>query len=132
MSLSDPIADMLTRIRNAQMAQHEVVEIPHSRLKGELALVLRREGFIKDFAVEGGGTQKTLRLFLRYGADNDPLIRGLERASKPGQRRYVRADDIPRVMGGLGVAVVSTSAGIMTDKEARKRHLGGEYVCSVW
>ena len=131
MSLSDPIADMLTRIRNAQMAQHDVVDVPHSKLKGEIARVLKREGFIKDFSVEGG-KPKTLRIFLKYTGDHEPLIQGLKRVSKPGQRHFVKADEIPRVVGGLGINVISTSAGVMTGKEAGKRRLGGEVVCAIW
>ena len=131
MSMSDPIADMLTRLRNAQMAHKEIVEIPHSGVKGEIAGVLRREGYVKDVAVEGG-TIKTLRVFLKYTVDEEPVIRGLKRDSRPGRRTYVGADAIPRILGGLGIAILSTSAGVMTDREARRRHVGGELLCRVW
>jgi small subunit ribosomal protein S8 len=117
MSMSDPVADMLTRIRNAHMAALEKVDIPHSKLKGEIARVLKREGYILDFAIEGG--KRTLRVFIK-------------RVSRPGRRVFVSADDLPRVLSGLGTAILSTSSGLMTDKEARKQHVGGEVVCSVW
>jgi len=131
MSLSDPIADMMTRIRNAYMAGQEVAEIPHSRLKGEIARVLRKEGYLKDFSVEGG-TKKTLRVFLKYTGEHEPMIKGLQRDSRPGRRRYVGADSVPRVLGGIGVAILSTSVGVLTDWEARKRKVGGEVLCTVW
>lgn len=131
MSMSDPVADMLTRLRNGHMAGREVVEMPHSRLKAEILGVLRREGFIKDFVVEGE-TKKTLRIFLKYTEEREPVIRGLRRNSKPGRRLYVVADGIPRILGGLGIAILSTSAGVMTDAEARRRKVGGEFLCSVW
>lgn len=131
MSLSDPIADMLTRIRNAHMAGLDVAEMPHTGLKGEIMRVLKREGFITDYAVEGG-VKKVLRVYLKYTADHEPVIRGLKRESKPGLRTYVAAGKLPRVFGGMGVAILSTSCGVMTAKEARKRHVGGEFLCSVW
>lgn len=131
MSWSDPVADMLTRVRNALMAEHEVVEMPHSRLKGEITRVLKREGYIADYAVEGGG-RKTLRVYLRYTADRQPVIRGLRRESKGGLRRYVTAGNLPRVLGGMGTAILSTSAGVMTDRDAREKNIGGEFLCSVW
>jgi small subunit ribosomal protein S8 len=131
MSWSDPIADMLVRIRNAHMAELEVVEMPHSKIKSEIARVLKKEGYITDYAVEGG-VKKTLRVYLKYTQDHEPAILGLKRVSKAGRRKYVPADDIPRVLNGLGVAVMSTSAGIMTGKEARSKNIGGEVVCSVW
>jgi len=132
MSLSDPIADMLTRIRNAHMAGHEVVEVPHSKLKGEITRVLKREGYINDYVVEGG-VKKTLRLYLKYtGDESEPAIRGLKRESKLGLRSYVGADDVPQILGGLGIAILSTSSGIMTDREAREKHVGGEVLCSIW
>jgi small subunit ribosomal protein S8 len=131
MSQTDTISDMLVRIRNAQMAQKDVVDVPHSRMKEAIANILRREGFIKDLSVEGG-VKKTLRLFLRYTEEREPLIRGIRRVSRPGRRQYAGAADIPRVLGGMGVAIVSTAAGVMSDAEARKRRLGGEMVCSVW
>ncbi len=131
MSWSDPIADMLTRIRNAQNANHPTVAMPHSRLKGEIAQVLKREGFISDLSVEGG-TKKVLNLNLKYTEDHEPVIRGLERESRPGLRRYVAAAKVPRVLGGQGIAVLSTSSGIMTDREARSKNVGGEVLCVVW
>lgn len=130
MSMSDPIADMLTRIRNAHMAALEKVDIPHSKLKGEIARVLKREGYIADYAIEGG--TRTLRVFLKYTNDQEPVIRGIKRESKQGRRVYVGADNLPRVLSGLGIAILSTSTGLMTDKEARKQHIGGEVLCSVW
>jgi small subunit ribosomal protein S8 len=122
---------MLTRIRNAYGAGHEVVDMPHSRLKGEIARILKKEGFITDYVVEGGG-RKNLRLYLKYAAEHEPVIRGVKRESRPGLRRYVNAADVPRVLGGLGVAILSTSSGVMTDKDAREKHVGGEHLCSVW
>lgn len=130
MSYSDPIADMLTRIRNAHMAGLEVVDIPHSVLKGEIARVLKREGFVSDYVVEG--SPKVLRLYLKYTNDREPVIQGMKRESKPGLRRYAKATEVPKVLGGLGVGVLSTSSGIMTDKEARKKNVGGELLCSIW
>ena len=130
MSMSDPIADMLTRIRNAHMAMLEKVDIPTSKLKTEIARVLKREGYIKDFAVESG--TRTLRVFLKYSTDLKPVIQGIKRISKPGQRIYIGAGDVPRVLSGLGMAIISTSSGLMTDKEAKKQNIGGEIICSVW
>ncbi len=132
MSLSDPIADMLTRVRNAHMAQHEVVEIPYSRMKSEIARILKKEGYIEDYTTEGHGGKRVLRLFLKYTMDMEPAIRGLSRESSPGLRRYVGAKDSPRVLGGMGVAILSTSSGMMTDREARSKKVGGEVVCKVW
>jgi len=131
MSLTDPIADMLTRIRNAHRADHEVVELPHSRVKEEIARVLKREGYVRDFVVEGGA-RKTLRVYLKYNEDREPAIRGMRRESKSGRRTYAGRDALPRVLGGLGVAVLSTSSGIMTAKEARTKGVGGEVLCSIW
>ena len=131
MSWSDPIADMLTRIRNAQRIGAEMVEMPHSRLKVEIVRVLRREAFVGDYAVDGSA-KKALRVFLRYGKEREPAIRGLRRESKAGRRVYARWDRVPRVLNGMGIAVLSTSAGVMSDTEARKRHLGGEVLCTVW
>ena len=131
MSRSDQISDMLTRIRNAYSAGHDIVEMPCSRLKGEIARVLKREGFITDHVVEGGG-KKTLRVYLKYTDDREAAIRGLRRESRPGLREYVSADKVQGVLGGLGVGILSTSSGVMSDREARKRRLGGEYLCSVW
>ncbi len=131
MSLSDPIADMLTRVRNAHSAGLDTAEMPHSNLKNEISRVLKKEGFITDYIVEGGH-KKILRIYLKYVADHEPAIRGLKRESRPGLRKYVAADKVPKVLGGLGMAVLSTSSGVMTDKEARKQSVGGEVLCSVW
>ncbi|MFC1452515.1 30S ribosomal protein S8 [Verrucomicrobiota bacterium] len=131
MSWSDPISDMLTRIRNAHMAGMDIVEMPFSKLKGEITRVLKREGYVSDFVVEGGN-RKTLRIYLRYTGEREPAIQGIKRDSRPGRRRYVGVDDIPRILGGLGVAVISTPLGVITDTEAREKHVGGEVVCSVW
>lgn len=131
MSMSDPIADMLTRIRNAHMANLEVAEVPYSKIKSEITRVLKKEGYITDYVVEGG-TKKVLRIYLKYASENEAAIRGLKRVSKPGLRKYVKSDRIPKVLGGLGINVVSTSQGIMTDKEARKSKVGGEVLCSIW
>jgi small subunit ribosomal protein S8 len=131
MSLSDPIADMLTRVRNALGAGLETVEMPHSRLKTEVARILKREGFVTDYVVEGDA-KKTMRVYLKYTADQKPVMRGLRRESKPGLRRYVTAADIPRVLGGMGICVLSTSSGVMTGKDAYKQKIGGELLCSIW
>ena len=131
MSFSDPIADMLTRIRNAQMAEHEVVDVPHSAVKAEIAHVLKKEGFIVDYVVESTG-RKVIRIYLKYVNDTEPVIKGLERESRPGLRHYVSVDKLPKVLGGLGVAIISTSKGIMTCKEAKEQNVGGEFLCSIW
>jgi small subunit ribosomal protein S8 len=134
MTMTDPIADMLTRIRNANSAQFETVKMPGSKLKEALAAILEREGFISSYTVEKNESRpgSTLEITLKYAQDRTRTIGGIKRVSKPGLRIYARADRIPRVLGGIGVAVVSTSHGLMTDREARKRHLGGEVLCYVW
>jgi small subunit ribosomal protein S8 len=134
MTMTDPIADMLTRIRNANSAQFETVKMPASKLKESLAAILEREGFIAGYKVEKDPNRpgSQLAITLKYSADRTRTIGGIKRVSKPGLRIYARADNIPRVLGGMGVAVVSTSHGLMTDREARKRHLGGEVLCHVW
>jgi len=134
MSVSDPIADMLTRIRNAVSSRHDAVLIPASKMKVAIAQVLKDEGFIRDYVVvpEEGRPQPNLKVELSYGGRKNPVLSGLQRVSKPGLRVYSAADRLPRVLGGLGVAVLSTSQGLMTDKEARKRHVGGEVLCFVW
>jgi small subunit ribosomal protein S8 len=134
MTMTDPIADMLTRIRNANSAQFETVKMPGSKLKEALAAILEREGFIAGYTVESdpGQPGSTLEITMKYSADRTRTIGGIQRVSKPGLRIYARADRMPRVLGGIGVAVVSTSQGLMTDREARKRHLGGEVLCYVW
>ncbi len=131
MSLIDPIADMLTRMRNAHMSGHDITEVPYSNMKGEIARILKKEGFIKDYAVEGGN-KKVLRIYLKYTESRDPAIRGVKRLSKPGLRRYAVVDKLPQVLNGMGIAIVSTSSGIMTAKEARKQRIGGEILCSIW
>ncbi len=130
--MTDPIADMLTRIRNASMVYHDSVDVPASNMKKELARILKEEGFIRDYRVIDDGKQGIVRLYLKYGANKQRVISGLKRISKPGRRVYARRDQVPRVLGGLGIAVLSTSKGLMTDKEARKQGVGGEVVCYVW
>ena len=131
--LTDPIADMLTRIRNACLARHERVRIPASRLKRTIADVLKAEGYVSDVMLEAEGTtQKTLTLTLKYGRDRIPAIEGIRRVSRPGRRIYVRAQDIPTIKSGLGIALLSTSRGIMSDRQARKVGVGGELLCEIW
>lgn len=132
MNMSDPIADLLTRIRNAAMAEHRTVEMPHSKMKAEIVRLLKAEGYIEDFSEEGEIPTKKIVVWLKYTPDQDPVIRGLRRVSKPGLRNYVNATEIPRVLGGLGVAILSTSHGIMTDRQARKKNVGGEVLCNIW
>lgn len=132
MSWSDPIADMLARIRNAHMAGLDTVEVPYSRIKSEIVRIMKREGFIADYVVEGGASKKLLRVYLKYTGEKEPAIRGMQRKSKPGLRSYVASGAIPRVLGGMGIAILSTSSGIMTGKEAKKRNVGGELLCVVW
>jgi len=132
MSFTDPIGDMLTRLRNASAARHEKVRVPASRLKVRIAEVLRDEGFIKDFVVHQDGPQGAITVLLKYSADREPAISDIKRVSKPGLRRYVSNDEIPRVLNGMGIAILSTSKGIMVDREARKQQVGGELICTVW
>ena len=134
MTMTDPIADMLTRIRNANSAQFETVKMPGSKVKEALATVLEREGFIAGFSVAKDPVRpgSTLEVTMKYAADRTRTISGLKRVSKPGLRMYTPSDHLPRVLGGLGVAVLSTSQGLMTDREARKRRVGGEVLCYVW
>lgn len=132
MILSDPISDMLTRIRNANLAQHDKVQIPHSKMKSELARVLKDEGYIKDYTTENVAGKPTLVVFLKYMTDSKPVIQGLRRVSRPSRRHYVGAPDVPRVLGGIGTAVLSTSSGILTDSQARKANVGGEVLCYIW
>ncbi len=129
---SDPIADLLTRIRNASRAEHEKVDIPSSKLKVRVAEVLKDEGFIKNFRVLDDTKQGTLRVYLKYGPGNEKVISGLVRVSTPGRRVYVTHDKIPSILGGMGVALVSTSRGVLTDRDARKEHVGGEVLAYVW
>jgi small subunit ribosomal protein S8 len=132
MSMTDPIADLLTRIRNAQRAGLEKIELPSSKLKVQLAEVLKNEGFISTVATRADGKQGILTLTLKYDEQKNPVISEIRRKSKPGLRLYVKHTDIPKVMNGLGIAVVSTSKGILVDREARKAHLGGELIATVW
>ena len=130
--VTDTIADMLTRIRNANSMGYEEVTVPASKLKVELARILKEEGFIKEYKVESVGVEKNILLTLKYGKKKEKVITGLKRISKPGLRVYVKSDEVPRVLNGLGIAIISTSKGIMTDKEARKQNLGGEVLAYVW
>ena len=132
MQITDPVADMLTRIRNANTAKHESVDVPASNLKKAIAQILLDEGYIKSFEVVEDGTQGIIRIQLKYLAGKEKVISGLRRVSKPGLRIYASAEDMPRVMNGLGVAIVSTSKGLMTDKQARKSNIGGEVLAFVW
>jgi len=132
MVMSDPIADMLTRIRNANTVRHETVEIPASKLKKEIAEILKKEGFIRDAEYVEDNKQGIIRVFLKYGPNNERVISGLKRISKPGLRVYTKNTEVPRVLGGLGIAIISTSKGVMTDKEARQTKAGGEVLCYVW
>ena len=133
MTHSDPIADMLTRIRNANTAKHDTVDVPSSKMKLAIAEILLKEGFIKSFEVIEEGNFKTIRVALKYGADkNQRIITDIKRISKPGLRVYAGAEDMPKVLGGLGIAIVSTNKGVMTDKEARALNVGGEVLCFVW
>jgi small subunit ribosomal protein S8 len=131
-TMTDPIADMLARIRNGGMAEHEKVDIPASRLRVRLAEILKEEGFIKNFRLIEDRKQGVLRVYLKYGSGQERVITGLRRVSKPGRRLYVTADRIPSVLGGMGVAILSTSRGVMTDRESRKLQVGGEVLCYVW
>ncbi|MBU3851505.1 MAG: 30S ribosomal protein S8 [Candidatus Paralactobacillus gallistercoris] len=132
MVLTDPIADYLTRIRNANMVRHESVEVPASKMKKAISEILKREGFIRDYECIEDDKQGTIRIFLKYGKNNERVISGLKRISKPGLRSYVKADEVPKVLNGLGIAIISTSAGVMTDKEARAKNVGGEVLAYVW
>lgn len=131
MIMTDPIADMLTRIRNGLQARHEVVEIPANKEKLAIAEILKKEGFITDFSVDGE-TKKTITITLKYGPNGEKVICGLKRISKPGLRVYAKVDSIPRVLNGLGIAIISTSDGLITDKEAKAKHVGGEVLAYVW
>lgn len=133
MTMSDPIADLLTRIRNANIAKHDTVDIPASKMKTAITDILLKEGYIAKYDIVDDGSFKTIRVTLKYGADkNEKIITGLKRISKPGLRIYVGKDELPRVLGGLGIAVLSTNQGVITDKEARKLHVGGEVLAFVW
>ncbi|KYG89960.1 MULTISPECIES: 30S ribosomal protein S8 [Bacillales] len=132
MTMTDPIADMLTRIRNANMVRHEKLEVPASNLKKEIAEILKREGFVRDVEYVEDNKQGIIRIFLKYGKDNERVITGLKRISKPGLRVYAKTNEVPKVLNGLGIALVSTSQGLLTDKEARAKQVGGEILAYVW
>jgi small subunit ribosomal protein S8 len=132
--MTDPIADLLARIRNASMARHELTRLPANKLKKNIALLLKAEGYVADVRQEEWGPKKhqTLTIVLKYGEDRTSAFQGIRRVSRPGRRVYVRHDQIPRVLSGLGISIISTSAGLMSDKEARRRKVGGELLCEVW
>ena len=132
MSMTDPIADMLTRLRNANSAYHDTVAMPHSKIKSNIAQILQQEGYIASWKVEDAQVGRNLVITLKFGPTRERSIAGLKRVSKPGLRVYARKDNLPRVLGGLGVAIISTSAGLMTDKQANKRGVGGEVLAYVW
>lgn len=132
MQITDPIADMLTRIRNANSAKHETVDVPASNMKKAIAEILNEEGYIKGYQVIEDGKQGVIRIALKYGPDKEKVISGLKRVSKPGLRIYAGAEELPRVLKGLGIAIVSTSKGIMTDKKARSQNIGGEVLAFIW
>lgn len=133
MIVSDPIADMLTRIRNANMAEKVSVEVPSSKIKIEIAKLLKSEGFVSDYSIIKIDENKSLLgINLKYTADREPVIQGLQRVSKPSCRKYVNGDEVPRVLGGIGIAILSTSKGVITDTEARKQNIGGEILCYIW
>ncbi|KRM04904.1 MAG: 30S ribosomal protein S8 [Liquorilactobacillus ghanensis] len=132
MAMTDPIADFLTRIRNANLAKHESVEAPASKIKHDVAEILKNEGFVRDVEYIDDDKQGVIRVFLKYGQNNTRVISGIKRISKPGLRSYVKADSVPKVLNGLGIAILSTSEGVMTDKEARAKKIGGEVIAYVW
>jgi small subunit ribosomal protein S8 len=132
MSLSDPIADMLTRVRNANSAMNEKVDVPASKMAEDIAKTLKSEGYVSDYKLIENRKQGVLRIFLKYEADRERVIKGIRRVSTPGRRVYSKAGEIPRTMGGLGISIVSTSKGLMTDKQAREANVGGEVICQVW
>jgi small subunit ribosomal protein S8 len=132
MRLTDPVADMLARIRNAANARHQKVDIPASKLKAEIARILKEEGFIANFKATEEEGHKVLRIYLKYGNNNEAVISNLERVSRPGCRVYVRRSDIPRVLGGLGINILTTPQGVMTGRQARKAGVGGELLCQIW
>lgn len=132
MVMTDPIADMLTRIRNANVVRHEVLELPSSKIKAEIADILKREGYVRDYEVIEDNKQGVLKVFLKYGPNEERVITGIKRISKPGLRVFAKADEVPRVLNGLGTAIVSTSKGVLSDKEARSQQVGGEVLAYVW
>lgn len=132
MYVTDPIADMLTRIRNGNIAMHEKVDVPFSKEKEAITKILKEEGYVLNYKIISENNKQTLRIYLKYGEGNEKVIKGLRRISKPGRRVYTNVEDMPKVLGGLGIAVVSTSKGIITDKVCRKENIGGEVLCYVW
>lgn len=132
MVLTDPIADYLTRIRNANMVRHESLNVPASKIKISMSEILKSEGFIRDYEVIDDDKQGEIRIFLKYGKNNERVISGLKRISKPGLRTYVKSDAVPKVLNGLGIAIISTSDGVITDKEARAKNVGGEVLAYIW
>lgn len=132
MTMTDPIADMLTRIRNANLAGHDEVVVPSSKIKESIADILKEEGYISGFEKIEDNKQGMLKIFMKYGEDRAKVINGIKKISKPGLKVYAKADQIPRVLGGLGIAVISTSKGVISDVQARKEHIGGEVICYVW
>lgn len=132
MTTSDPISDMLTRIRNAQSVRHSKVDVPASKLKADIARILKEEGYILNYKIADEGSRKTIKIYLKYNTSNQPVISRLERVSKPGCRVYVGSKDIPKVLGGLGVNILTTPQGVMTGRQARKANIGGELLCQVW
>jgi small subunit ribosomal protein S8 len=132
MVMTDPIADLLTRIRNANLVHHDKVEIPASKIKRAIVQILKDEGFVRDYEVLADGKQGILRVSLKYGPERDRVITGIKRISKPGLRVYAKREQLPKVLGGLGIAIISTSQGLMSDKQARKTNLGGEVLAFVW
>ncbi|HEX6593723.1 MAG TPA: 30S ribosomal protein S8 [Bacillota bacterium] len=132
MVMTDPIADMLTRVRNASAVRHEKMELPASKLKRDIADILKREGFVRDYELIEDDKQGILRIFLKYGPNNEHVISGIKRISKPGLRVYAKADEVPRVLNGLGIAIISTSKGVLSDREARSQAVGGEVLAYVW
>jgi len=131
-SMTDPIADMLTRIRNSNTARHDRVDVPGSKIKRSIADILKREGYIRDYAWIDDGRQGVIRVYLKYGPTRESVINGLKRISKPGLRVYAKKEDVPRVLGGLGIAILSTPDGIVSDREARTKGVGGEIICYIW
>lgn len=132
MVMTDPIADLLTRIRNANVVRHESLEVPASKIKKDIVEILKNEGFIRDVEFIEDNKQGIIRIFLKFGPNNERVITGLKRISKPGLRVYAKSGDVPKVLNGLGISIVSTSQGVMTDKEARAKQIGGEVICYVW
>jgi len=130
--MTDPIADMLTRIRNSNTARHDRVDVPGSKIKRSIADILKREGYIRDYAWIDDGRQGVIRVYLKYGPTRESVINGLKRISKPGLRVYAKKEDVPRVLGGLGIAILSTPDGIVSDREARTKGVGGEIICYIW